>query len=326
MARGYIRKPSFWKIVGAYRSQWKRSIMRFFFPNTYGKKGMGWWHNPRKAAYNWWYNRTSVSAYDFGLFRRSRPTKAFIGFVLGIGLICSLFTLPFDVAKACSTGHKLKKARKKRIQANSTRNTTKRKNTGENPRNKGYSTSAENHRTSTSSPRATTTTSNTRNRHTDMSVKKPVSNVPEPSEQTTPIRVAYTQPTSIEAYEAPVHHDDVQKEPDENTPKSIPLNEKDQYIRKRMIIAGSYYADQATVEQLAVGTYFQLIAEPDNPHDKDAIALYYQGGRIGYVAKKDVLPFITCLKLKRTIYGVITDIQETNGRKFFEYETWFASK
>ena len=29
-------------------------------------------------------------------------------------------------------------------------------------------------------------------------------------------------------------------EPDENTPKSMPKNEKDQYIRKRMIIAGSY--------------------------------------------------------------------------------------
>ena len=326
MARGYIRKPSFWKIVGAYRSQWKRSIMRFFFPNTYGKKGMGWWHNPRKAAYNWWYNRTSVSAYDFGLFRRSRPSKAFIGCVLGIGLICSLFTLPFDVAKACSTGYKIKKVRKKRTQANSTRNTTKRKNTNEKQRNNAYSTSTANHRTSTSSPRTTATTSNTRNRQTNMSVKKPVSIVSEPSEQTTPISVAYTQPTSVETCEAPVHHDDEPNEPDENTPKSIPLNEKDQYIRKRMIVAGSYYADQATVEQLVVGTYFQLIAEPDNPHDKDAVALYYQGGKIGYVAKKDVLPFVTCLKLKRSIYGVITDIKDMDGRKVFEYETWFASR
>ena len=135
-----------------------------------------------------------------------------------------------------------------------------------------------------------------------------------------------TSVTPAETYIVPKPHDDEPKEPDENTPKSSPLNEKDQYIRKRMIIAGSYYADQSTVEQLVVGTYFQLIAESDNPHDKDAVALYYQGGKIGYVAKKDVLPFVTCLKLKRSIYGVITDIQETNGRKVFEYETWFASK
>ena len=326
LARGFVRKPSFWKIVGAYRSQWKRSIMRFFFPNTYGKKGMGWWHNPRKAAYNWWYNRTSVSAYDFGLFRRSRPSKAFIGCVLGIGLICSLFTLPFDVAKACSTGHKINKARKKRTQANSTHNTTKRKNTGENQRNKAYSTSAANNITSASSPGTTAATSNTRNKKTDESLKKTIPTVPESSEQTSHISMTLTSITSVETYVVPKPHDDEPNEPDENTPKSIPLNEKDQYIRKRMIIAGSYYADQAAVEQLAVGIYFQLVAEPDNPHDKDAIALYYQGCRIGYVAKKDVLPFITCLKLKRSIYGVITDIQETNGRKVFEYETWFASK
>ena len=43
MSRGFIRRPSFWKIVGAYRSQWKRLLMRALFPNTYGKKGMGWW-------------------------------------------------------------------------------------------------------------------------------------------------------------------------------------------------------------------------------------------------------------------------------------------
>ena len=37
MARGIIRKPSFWKIVGAFRSQWKRSLRRMFIPG-YGKK------------------------------------------------------------------------------------------------------------------------------------------------------------------------------------------------------------------------------------------------------------------------------------------------
>lgn len=116
------------------------------------------------------------------------------------------------------------------------------------------------------------------------------------------------------------------KEPDENTPKSKPMNEGDQYIRKRMIIAGSFYCDQAVILQLTVGTYFQLVAEPDNPHDKDAVALFYQGSKIGYVAKKDVLPFVTCLKLRRPIYGVITDIKEKDGRKEIEYETWFSNK
>ena len=57
------------------------------------------------------------------------------------------------------------------------------------------------------------------------------------------------------------------KEPDENTPKSKPKHEKDQYIRKRMFIAGSSYCDKAVLEKLSVGTYFEVVAEPDNPHD-----------------------------------------------------------
>ena len=67
MARGIIRKPSFWKIVGAYRSQWKRTLKRMFIPG-YGRRGMGWWRNPKKAWYNWWYYRTS--SYEYRLTHR----------------------------------------------------------------------------------------------------------------------------------------------------------------------------------------------------------------------------------------------------------------
>ena len=114
-------------------------------------------------------------------------------------------------------------------------------------------------------------------------------------------------------------------EPDENTPKSTPKNENDQYIRKRMIIAGSYYCDKAVLDMLEVGTRFDLEAEPDNPHDKDAVKLLYNGQKIGYIAKQDRLAFVTCLKLKRKIYGVITAIKEENGRTQYEFETWFDS-
>ena len=45
-----------------------------------------------------------------------------------------------------------------------------------------------------------------------------------------------------------------------------------------------------------------------------------------YVAKKDVVPFVVCLKLRRNIYGVVTDIRDNDGRKEIEFETWFANK
>ena len=113
---------------------------------------------------------------------------------------------------------------------------------------------------------------------------------------------------------------------DENTPKSTPKNEKDQYIRKRMIIAGSYYCDKAVLDMLEIGAYFDLEAEPDNPYDKDAVKLLFNGKKIGYIAKKDHMAYVTCLKLKRKIYGVITAIIEENSQTKYEFETWFASK
>ena len=114
-------------------------------------------------------------------------------------------------------------------------------------------------------------------------------------------------------------------EPDESTPKSTPKNENDQYIRKRMIIAGSNYCDKAVLDTLDVGSHIDLEAEPDNPYDKDAVKLLFNGQKIGYIAKKDHMAFVTCLKLKRKIYGVITAIIEEDGQTKYEFETWFYS-
>jgi hypothetical protein len=35
--------------------------------------------------------------------------------------------------------------------------------------------------------------------------------------------------------------------------------------------------------------------------------------------------FVTCLRLRRPVYGVVTDIRENDGKKQIEYETWFSS-
>ena len=61
----------------------------------------------------------------------------------------------------------------------------------------------------------------------------------------------------------------------------------------------------------------------DNPHDKDAIKLVFNGRKIGYIAKSDKLAFVTCLKLGRKIYGVITEINDESFPTKYEYETWF---
>lgn len=41
----------------------KRAVKKLLIPG-YGKKGMGWIKNPKKAAYNKVYNKTSFSLWD----------------------------------------------------------------------------------------------------------------------------------------------------------------------------------------------------------------------------------------------------------------------
>lgn len=59
-----MRKPSIKKSISARTTgKAKRSIKRAVNP-MYGKRGMGWINDPKKAAYNHVYNKTTVSAKD----------------------------------------------------------------------------------------------------------------------------------------------------------------------------------------------------------------------------------------------------------------------
>lgn len=61
-----LRKPSFKRSLKARTTgRLKRSMKRAVNP-FYGKKGMGWINNPKKAAYNAMYNKTTFSAMPKG--------------------------------------------------------------------------------------------------------------------------------------------------------------------------------------------------------------------------------------------------------------------
>jgi hypothetical protein len=55
--RSFIRKPSLKKRVAA-RTSWKRAVRHSM--GLKAPRGYGWLTNPKKAAYNRVYNRTSV--------------------------------------------------------------------------------------------------------------------------------------------------------------------------------------------------------------------------------------------------------------------------
>mgnify|MGYP000468395961 CR=1 FL=1 len=59
-----LRTPSLKKSISARTTgRAKRTIKKALIPG-YGKKGMGWLKNPKKAAYNKAYNKTSFSVTD----------------------------------------------------------------------------------------------------------------------------------------------------------------------------------------------------------------------------------------------------------------------
>ena len=52
-------------------------------------------------------------------------------------------------------------------------------------------------------------------------------------------------------------------------------------------IAGFQYHDGALVlDKLKVGKKLNLVAEPDNPYDPNAVAIKYKGVHLGYVPKE----------------------------------------
>ena len=59
-----MRTPSLKKSISARTtSRAKRAIKKALIPG-YGKKGMGWIRDPKKAMYNKVYNKTSFSIWD----------------------------------------------------------------------------------------------------------------------------------------------------------------------------------------------------------------------------------------------------------------------
>ena len=59
-----MRKPSIKKSIAARTTgRAKRSVKKAIIPD-YGKKGTGWIKDPKKAAYNKTYNKTSFSIWD----------------------------------------------------------------------------------------------------------------------------------------------------------------------------------------------------------------------------------------------------------------------
>lgn len=59
-----IRTPSLKKSIKARTTSKLKKKVKSTINPLYGKKGMGWVNNPKKAMYNKVYNKTSFSLWD----------------------------------------------------------------------------------------------------------------------------------------------------------------------------------------------------------------------------------------------------------------------
>ena len=306
--------------------------MRLFTFGAYGKKGMGWWRNPRKAFYNYIYHRTSISVYDLLGYKPSR-LGCFIA--IAVTSFITLFTFPVDIISA---GVKAKNA--------SGGGNKKGKSKG---RNSAIGKTTNNATQQRSSQKSNVTKQPTVNQTVKKSnvTRKPASSpskAPSTPRKASTAKTVYV-PNKTEKVKGNYNEEmakiivknnadfssfskphEPEKIIDENAPKSKPKNANDKYIHKRMIIAGSLYCNPSTLEKLKVGMYIDLEAEPNNPYDKDAVRLTFNGDKIGYISKSDRLPFATCLRLNRKVYGVITEINVESTPARYEFETWFDNE
>lgn len=86
-----VRKPDLKKSIKARTTgKIKRTAERSINP-LYGKKGMGFINNPKKAMYNKVYNKTSINAFD--LFKKSNN----ILYIIFIAFPCFCVIFAFQV-------------------------------------------------------------------------------------------------------------------------------------------------------------------------------------------------------------------------------------
>lgn len=71
----------------------------------------------------------------------------------------------------------------------------------------------------------------------------------------------------------------------ENLTPIIQLNDK--IILEKFVVAGyMYYNGELVEDALVRGTNLRLVREPMNPHDNNAIALYFDDIKIGFIPRK----------------------------------------
>lgn len=76
--------------------------------------------------------------------------------------------------------------------------------------------------------------------------------------------------------------------------------EPSRYFMDFHIAGFAYYDGLDVIDELKLGTPVTLVSEPDNPHDADAVAIYYKHKKLGYIPAGKNQLFTTFLYFSHT--------------------------
>lgn len=320
MARGLFRKTSFMKTVGAYRSLWKRTLLRFFFPG-YGMKGMGWLRDPKKAWYNWLYHRTSLS---IPRLLGYKPSWGGTVAAMLVASVFNIFSFPVDAVKASSKSSRIKKAAKERggnfgkIKDFECSESCQKKEKRQSPvsqRKEGVKNTKEvNYNKSTNTPKPSV------NARVFVPVIKEENNEPDNKTHTSMQEYVSGLASSLDRVHTTVKSaentkTESERVSDEITPKSVPQDTCDQYISKRMWMQNVENDSENVISEIKTGTYLDIRKCPA----ASRIMLVLGDKPVGYIPDSDFVPVNASLCIGRHMYAVVTDIR--NGQ--CEIEIWF---
>jgi hypothetical protein len=84
-----------------------------------------------------------------------------------------------------------------------------------------------------------------------------------------------------------------------------------------------YYEGQAVWDEMKSGDRLTLAREPENPHDRNAIRLEWQGRMLGYVPRKDNADLARQMDHGAAVEARITALARAgNGRHRVSYEIY----
>jgi len=89
-------------------------------------------------------------------------------------------------------------------------------------------------------------------------------------------------------------------------------------------LAGFRYAEAAEVwPQLAAGDPLELVREPDNPHDANAVRIEWRGRKLGYVPKSENAALAWAMDRGEALRARVSRLAErAKSRRRIEFEVY----